>query len=704
MKSLTLNIYRDEEFVETKTLSQEIIKIGKLKSSHICLEDDTVARMHAVIEISGGDVRVIDLGSASGTSLNGQQIDKNAPLGTGDTLSFGPYRIQVEVAETVAAAPQPAPQAVAQTVPAPPPAAAAPPAAAYAASSPAAAYVAAPPVAVDLSGVETHDGQVAEVVAMYGTTALDVTHVGQVKSRKSSAPMLIGAGTILFVTGLGLFGYEVTRDWATHKKKALVAQQEGLPAPRVPGMGTGGLGLAISLLGLAPLLLGGTRLRERATDSYTIGEGHDAVFHVPPQGLPDSVAYPLVSGGGAGDFTLNFTREMTGDVTLDGQRISLQDLVSSGRAAGAGSSFSFPLPPAVNCRVRHGDVTFHVNTVNPGAIIAGRGETDWPFWAYSGGTGVVSLALYILMRMIPANILAFDFDEDLGENRFVGYMNQPDEVKEEEPPPETDQDDDEEAGGTGQRHKGEEGKMGKPTSKNKAGLYAMKGPKDAIPQMARNFDPDMTARQAGILGVLSAQSGHFLASPFGGAFAVGNDDEDVWGGLTGTEIGEAYGVGGLGLVGTGRGGGGTGEGTIGLGNTGLIGKGGGGGTGSGYGRGSGAGFGGKGKRRPRVRQAKAKVQGALDKNIIRRIVRAHINEVTSCYNQGLTKNPNLAGRVAINFVITGTGKVGTSVVQESTLKDRSVANCIAKAVRRWKFPRPKGGGNVIVTYPFKLST
>ena len=43
----------------------------------------------------------------------------------------------------------------------------------------------------------------------------------------------------------------------------------------------------------------------------------------------------------------------------------------------------------------------------------------------------------------------------------------------------------------------------------------------------------------------------------------------------GGAIGQAYGAGGLGLVGTGMGGGGTGEGTIGLGNLGLIGKGGG---------------------------------------------------------------------------------------------------------------------------------
>ncbi|MCG5052882.1 MAG: hypothetical protein KA712_07975 [Myxococcales bacterium] len=56
------------------------------------------------------------------------------------------------------------------------------------------------------------------------------------------------------------------------------------------------------------------------------------------------------------------------------------------------------------------------------------------------------------------------------------------------------------------------------------------------------------------------------------------------GGLLGNHIGEAYGVGGLGLVGTGSGGGGTGEGTIGLGNLGTIGKGNGGGDGLDYGR------------------------------------------------------------------------------------------------------------------------
>ncbi len=690
-KTLSINVYYGDQHVETKTLTQDVIKIGKLKSSHLCLDDDSVARMHAVIEVSGEDVRVIDLGSGTGTGLNGQRIDKNAILNDGDVLQFGPYRLEVGFV-----APQPVVAA-----PAPVPMAAAVPMAAVAAA-PVAHAPARAPIQIDASEYEVQDGtRVAEVVAMYGSTVLDVQHVGQVKSKKATAPLWAVLGGVLVIGGVALFGYEATRDWNTYKDGVIKAKEDGTASPQKPGTGLGSVGIALTLLGLVPFTAGVIRLNDVVNRNYTIGEGHAASFHVPPDGLPDSAAFPLVRGDG--DFSLNFTQGMTGEVTFEGQTISLEQLVSSGRAGAGGASYSFPLPPGANCRVQYRDMTFYVNSVPPGAVIAGSSETDKPFWLYNGGSMAVIGSLILLSQLVPGEAGELSFDEMDEDNRFVGYLNQPDKPpEEEEPPPEDMENSDDEAGGSGQRHKGEEGKMGKPTSKQKSGLYAMKGPKNAIPQMARNFDPEMAARQAGILGVMAQDSGHFLASPYGGAFAVGNDDADVWGGLTGSEVGEAYGVGGLGLVGTGRGGGGTGEGTIGLGNTGLIGKGGGGGSGSGYGRGSGAGFGGRGKRVPQVRQAKAKVTGALDKDIIRRIVRAHINEVRHCYNTGLSKDPNLKGRVVVQFTIGPTGKVPSAVVQSSTLKDASVGNCIAKAVRRWKFPKPRGGGNVIVGYPFVL--
>jgi len=102
-----------------------------------------------------------------------------------------------------------------------------------------------------------------------------------------------------------------------------------------------------------------------------------------------------------------------------------------------------------------------------------------------------------------------------------------------------------EEAGRGHRHKGEEGKMGRPSSKQKSGLYAMKGPKNATPQMARTFDPSTQTANAGVLGVIQQESGHFLASPSGSAMSMGNDEQDVWGGMSGTQVGQAYGLGGL---------------------------------------------------------------------------------------------------------------------------------------------------------------
>ena len=288
------------------------------------------------------------------------------------------------------------------------------------------------------------------------------------------------------------------------------------------------------------------------------------------------------------------------------------------------------------------------------------------------------------------------------DNRFVKFLIKPPEEKEEDIPEFLKKKDDSQQGGKGKRHKGEEGKMGKKTSKNKEGLYGLKGPKDnPDPHLAKKLAEEQ-AKNAGILGVLKMNEGSHIASIFGRDSALGNDAADVLGGLVGNAIGEAYGVGGLGLVGTGSGGGGTGEGTIGLGNLGTIGKGGGGGNGSGYGRGAG-GLGGRRAHAPDVIPGQANVRGSLDKEIIRRIIRRHINEVKYCYEQELTKKPELGGRIMVQFTIAASGQVIASVLQNSTMGNARVENCTVQAVRRWEFPKPLGGGIVIVSYPFVLT-
>jgi Ca-activated chloride channel family protein len=169
-------------------------------------------------------------------------------------------------------------------------------------------------------------------------------------------------------------------------------------------------------------------------------------------------------------------------------------------------------------------------------------------------------------------------------------------------------------------------------------------------------------------------------------------EHEAWGALVGTEIGESFGVGGLGLIGKGKGGGGTAHGGIATGT----------GTGSGYGRGSGAGLGGRGKRVPTVRTGKAEVMGSIDKDVIRRVVRRHLAQVRACWEQTLTIDPSLSGRVVLEMVIDEKGRVISATLVENPIGDAALGQCIERAARSWRFPGFPGGSAISVRYPFTL--
>ena len=102
-----------------------------------------------------------------------------------------------------------------------------------------------------------------------------------------------------------------------------------------------------------------------------------------------------------------------------------------------------------------------------------------------------------------------------------------------------------------------------------------------------------------------------------------------------------------------------------------------------------------------IDRAPTRISGdALSKEVIASIVRKHENEIRYCYETALSTQHDLAGKVSVAFTIGGTGDVSEANVGESTLGSSSAESCIATKVRRWKFPEPKGGGQVFVTYPW----
>jgi TonB family protein len=92
----------------------------------------------------------------------------------------------------------------------------------------------------------------------------------------------------------------------------------------------------------------------------------------------------------------------------------------------------------------------------------------------------------------------------------------------------------------------------------------------------------------------------------------------------------------------------------------------------------------------------------LDKELIRQVIHRNRNQIRYCYEAQLTRYPKLNGKVAIKFIITAQGTVSSSQVAQTTVNNSELEQCIAGRVQTWQFPKPKGGGVVIVTYPFLL--
>jgi hypothetical protein len=198
-----------------------------------------------------------------------------------------------------------------------------------------------------------------------------------------------------------------------------------------------------------------------------------------------------------------------------------------------------------------------------------------------------------------------------------------------------------------------------------------------------------TLGAVGVLGALSNSNAHHgglkvnsiqtsRGAGLGGAAGSGGMQSSFYGrGLVGASLGAGNKINGQGGIGTrGKGGG-----QAGYGNLSLVGT-------------SGAFF--------QPVEEESIVEGGLDRDEIAAVVRRHEGQIRFCYETGLQSAPGLSGRVGVKWVINGSGYVSSIHVGNSSLKNKSVENCILQRVKSWKFPEPRGGVNVRVNFPFNL--
>lgn len=423
---------------------------------------------------------------------------------------------------------------------------------------------------------------------------------------------------------------------------------------------------------------------------------------------------PLVLSSSSGP-QLMVPAAATGFVELSGQDwLGLDDLRKVAKDGEGHAPLSLdhpgfvrvPLTLGTRARLSLGGFVFHVAMVNAGKpsarVLLGSEDRHVPI--YFGASSLIVGALAAFMAFFVPS-LGYTNEQELSLDRLYlmqSYLEAAAEREREAQPP-TAGGSAEDEGGSGERARGEEGQMGKPTTNFRRGRFAVKGNRDnPDPHVARSALLD-EVRDFGLIGILrSAYAGDPDAptSPFGRDDALGVDHVSALSNLWGDDIHDSFGA-GLGLTGTGQSGGGPGTG-IAVGDIGGLASDSGLGMRQGLGNSAGRMGGGHQVTAPRVRVGQTTVSGRLPPEVIQRIVRQNYGRFRLCYEQGLTRNPNLEGRVMTRFAIARDGSVASASNAGSDLADSAVVGCVVSAFYGLSFPTPEGG-IVTVAYPILFS-
>ena len=96
------------------------------------------------------------------------------------------------------------------------------------------------------------------------------------------------------------------------------------------------------------------------------------------------------------------------------------------------------------------------------------------------------------------------------------------------------------------------------------------------------------------------------------------------------------------------------------------------------------------------------LDGGLSRYAINATIAKYLSQIRRCYEEQLKGNPNLEGLVKIAFQIGGSGFLNYAKVSKSSLNNKAAESCMTNKMMNWQFPKPKGGVNVNVDYPFLL--
>ncbi|MEZ4316545.1 MAG: AgmX/PglI C-terminal domain-containing protein [Myxococcota bacterium] len=656
--NLVFEVYRGADLIARQRFSEESVTIGRGEAALLRVDDPSISDLHCVINVEhDGSIMLLDLGSEQGTIYGGQRVP-NANLRDGGEFFVGMLRFRAYLDHGAPAqrhAPADLPDQDDPTQDVPP----------------------LEPAQQQRIMVESPDGSDFPV---------EMTDEGEIDFEndviiEDGMSFVMRAGTATHNIGVNVNRpkvLEVNQLWGD----TLLDSRHFAHTGQRISIGSS-VGYRWHFLGVdmgwvpAPLNMVLPYTPPMWSEIHSTFRNE---FYSPEDDLPGNRDHDLFTFEDD-KYVAHVLEAWDGFVDIEDKRYSFAQLVESGRAKKQGAEFEIPVTDDVRLMVDVNGVTYFAHKVKAGTRLLNRSseDPDYPFIAIFSFIGFLGLMFGLVMYFIPAR-------PSMGVNeipdRFV-------EMNIDKPEPEPDKKDKKPDAnpdaGEGAKAKREEGKVGKKDAK----MEKAKGNKVDIQQAQKDRQ---VAENAGLLGALADDGG------MDGVFGSSALDSSLTGGVGGLigAKGTQIGAGGLGSRGSGLGGGGTAEGLGGLGTKGIgSGK-------SGYGSGGGN-FGAKGEGGIGTVGGDPIILGALDRSLIDAVIKRHMNQIRYCYQRELAKKPSLGGKIVIKFVIAKDGTVSSASTKSTTMNNSAVEQCIVGRFMRMQFPEPKGGGIVIVSYPFIFS-
>ena len=94
---LMIAIEQPGRATRTQRVEQGRCRIGRSRDCELQLASWRVGRVHAEVFVAGRVARIVDGGTLGGTLVNGERIAEFGPLGAGDLVEIGGFRLRIQL-------------------------------------------------------------------------------------------------------------------------------------------------------------------------------------------------------------------------------------------------------------------------------------------------------------------------------------------------------------------------------------------------------------------------------------------------------------------------------------------------------------------------------------------------------------------------------------------------------------------------------